>query len=50
MLIAHALFTVIITTTVLSPTFAASSIVSLSGAVSMKDVLFTGDFILIMVI
>ena len=45
-----ALFTVIIKTTILFPTFAAPSIYLLSGEVSVKDMLFIDDFILIVVI
>ena len=48
MLIAHVLFTVIITT-VLSPTFAGPSINFLLGAVSVKDIIFTDDIIPIVV-
>ena len=49
-LIADSLFTVIVTITVPSPTFAAPSVKLLSGAVSMKDMLFVRDFIQIVVI
>ena len=50
MLIAYALFTAIITTKVFSPTVTASSIKLLSGAVSVKDIYFTDDFIITVVI
>ena len=50
MLTADAMFTVIITTTVFVSYFCSSFYLLLSRAVSMKDMLFIDDFILIVVI